>query len=86
VQYLQFLQLIRHLLTIHQTSAFGFAQMATTKSTLPPPTQGEKLKVIIVRLTDEQKDQANKIAAESGATVSELIRRLLNKTKTVKMI
>jgi len=46
----------------------------------------KKDKVIIIRLTDEQKDQANRIAAESGATVSELIRRLLNKTKTVKMI
>lgn len=60
--------------------------MATTKSTLLPLTQGEKLKVIIVRLTDEQKDQANKIAAESGATVSELIRSLLSKKKAVKMI
>ncbi len=53
------------------------------------PMQNDKKrkdKVIIVRLTDEQKDQANRIAAESGATVSELIRRLLNKTKTVKMI
>ena len=46
----------------------------------------KKDKVIIVRLTDEQKDQANRIAAERGATVSELIRSLLSKNKAVKMI
>lgn len=53
------------------------------------PMQNDKKrkdKVIIVRLTDEQKDQANRIAAENGATVSELIRSLLSKKKAVKMI
>lgn len=46
----------------------------------------KKDKVIIVRLTDEQKEQATRIATERGATVSELIRSLLDKKKTVKMI
>jgi len=49
VQYLQFLQLIRHLLTIRQNSASGFAQMATKKSTLLPLTQGEKLMILVHR-------------------------------------
>ena len=46
----------------------------------------KKDKVIIVRLDAEQKDQAERIATESGATVSELIRSLLSKKKAVKMI
>jgi antitoxin component of RelBE/YafQ-DinJ toxin-antitoxin module len=45
-----------------------------------------KDKVIIVRLDAEQKDQAERIATENGATVSELIRSLLSKKKAVKMI
>lgn len=46
----------------------------------------KKDKVIIVRLDAEQKNQAEQIATECGATVSELIRSLLNKNKNMKMI
>ena len=46
----------------------------------------KKDKVIIVRLDAEQKNQAEQIATERGATVSELIRTLLSKNKNMKMI
>ncbi len=46
----------------------------------------KKDKVVIVRLDAEQKNQAEQIATECGATVSELIRTLLSKNKNMKMI
>lgn len=46
----------------------------------------KKDRLLIIRLTEDQKEQATRIATERGATVSELIRSLIDNKKILKLI
>jgi antitoxin component of RelBE/YafQ-DinJ toxin-antitoxin module len=43
----------------------------------------KKDSLLIIRLTGQQKEQATRIATEHGATVSELIRVLIDNSKKI---